>query len=155
MFFSCREPQQWLTVWKQLFPCMEAENGTSTETFNLSSVNTATGSGVKSQLSHFPGKQFCFQLQLQDSFLEAGISSLSFVCREQTEAFILRWTGRIDCNPKTEPESPTYAQRKRDHIMRSFTTEKVFIAASFQLTCCTYWCIAISSISETNNMKTA
>lgn len=35
MFFSCRQPQRWLTVWKLFFPCTEAETGTSMETFNL------------------------------------------------------------------------------------------------------------------------
>lgn len=64
MFFSCRQPQRRLTVWKLFFPCTVAETSTRMETFNLNSVNTATGSCVKSQLSCSPGKHCWFQLQL-------------------------------------------------------------------------------------------
>lgn len=71
------------------FSCTEAKTGTSMETFNLKSVNTATENVIKSELCHPLSKQYRFQLQLYDPFLEAGIRSSSSAHGEQNGALML------------------------------------------------------------------
>lgn len=83
------------------FSCTEAETGTSMETFNLKSVNTATENVIKSELCHPLSKQYRFQLQLYDPFLEAGIRSSSSAHGEQNGALMLCMWRKIDCKPKT------------------------------------------------------
>lgn len=87
IFFSCR--QRWLTMWKLFFPCTAAERGTSEETFNLKSINTATENGIKSALSCSLNKKHRFPIQLYDRFLEAGIKASPCTHGDQNGALML------------------------------------------------------------------
>lgn len=89
IFFSCR--QRWLTMWKLFFPCTAAERGTSEETFNLKSINTATENGIKSALSCSLNKKHRFPIQLYDRFLEAGIKASACTHGDQNGALKLAW----------------------------------------------------------------
>lgn len=95
------------------------QRGTSEETFNLKSMNTATENVIKSDLSCSLNKKHGFQTQLYDRFLEAEIKSSPCTMGIKMEPLRYASEEELIVNPKLAWVTVIYT-KFRDWILRFF-----------------------------------